>query len=155
MSLKSSYRIITLLCLSFFLLTAAAFAQEVDTSEPIVEPQAGGPQVAINVPSDGVLYNERGELVVSATLSNAGSQTVPPLDVIVVLLNDCVLTNVPQTCRFAAFGSFQSVAPNGIAPGDSLSWVFNFGPYPRLDLNRWTVIWYPISSAQGAPETDS
>jgi len=138
---------VLVLILALWALGAVALAAEADSTA--VEPDARAvPQVAINVPSDGVLYNERGELVISATLSNVGTQVVPPLDVVVVLLNDCILTSVPQTCRFAAFGSFQGVAPNGIAANNTISWAFNFGSYPRLDLSRWTVIWYPLPSAR-------
>ncbi len=147
-------KVLAMLTLTLCLCSAAVLAQGAEEITPVVEPNDAGPQVAINVPSDGVLYNERGELVVSATLSNVGNQAVPPLDVVVVLLNDCILTNVPQTCRFAAFGSFEGVAPNGISPDNSLSWVFNFGPYPRLDLERWTVIWYPVVSALATADAE-
>ena len=104
--------------------------------------EAQGPALAIEIMEDGIGYTETGELLIQAVLSNVGTSAVPPLDVTVILLNDCVLTAVPQTCRFAAFGSFDDVLSNGLAAGGSVVWTFNFGVYPQLDLSRWSVIWY-------------
>lgn len=139
-----------LLCLATLLFGAAAYAQSDDTiaAQEVEEV----PELAIDVLENGILYNERGELVIRTSLTNVGTRAVPPLNVIVVLLNDCILTNVPQTCRFAAFGSFNNVIPNGLPGGTATDWVFNFGAYPRLDLERWTVIWYPIAATPASAE---
>jgi len=66
------------------------------------------------------------------------------MDLIAIVLTDCIIGEIPQTCRFAAFGSFEGVTPDGIAPGSTVPWTFNFGPHPQVDLSRWSVIWYQV-----------
>lgn len=102
----------------------------------------GAQQVIIEVPEQGIGYSEAGELLLVTLLTNVSETTSPPLNVTAVLLNDCILPTVLQTCRFAAFGVFENVTPDGIAAGNTVQWTFNFGVYPDLDLSRWSVIWY-------------
>lgn len=113
--------------------------QSVDETAPEREAR---PQVVIEVPEEGVGYSGDGELLVVAMLTNVSDTTSKPIDVTTVLLNECIVPNVLQTCRFVAFGVFEDVTPDGIEPGATVQWTFNFGPYPELDLNRWSVIWY-------------
>jgi len=92
----------------------------------------------------GLIIDEEGNLLVIALMSNVGQQRSAPLDLIAVVLNDCILPNVPQTCRFVAFGRFPDVTPEGIGPNETVQWTFDFGPYPEVDLSRWSIIWYQV-----------
>lgn len=134
--------------LALALLCAPAAAQEagVEETQDSVEiiTEAPGATVVIEIPSDGLGYSEAGELIMVTSLTNTGTQTSPPLNLIAIVLNDCIIAELPQTCRFAAFGNFQGVTPNGIEPGNTVQWVFNFGPQIRVDLRRWSVIWYQL-----------
>ena len=130
-------RLTTIICLALVALTSSAFAQSADDVAQ---------QVIIQVPEQGIGYSEQGELLLVALLTNVSDTTSPPLDVTAVLLNDCILPNVLQTCRFVAFGVFENVTPNGIAAGNTVQWTFNFGVYPDLDLSRWSAIWYQAPS---------
>lgn len=141
-----------LLVLALF--CAPAAAQETDgdaaatpdaTSQVLGESPAA--TVLIQIPSDGLGYSEDGELIMVTSLTNTGTEISPPLNLIAIVLNDCIIAELPQTCRFAAFGNFESVTPNGIAPGNTVQWVFNFGPQIQVDLGRWSVIWYQLPSA--------
>ncbi|HLT58653.1 MAG: hypothetical protein LOD91_02620 [Limnochordales bacterium] len=136
-------------------LAAAALAQEGGSAAPqggapeepvTAEPVPDTPaQIVIEVPSQGGLgYNENGHLVVRAVLHNVGTQTAQPLDLIALVLNDCVLREVPQTCRFVAFGRFPAVGTEGIAPGTSLPITFDFGPVPDVDLSRSFILWHSV-----------
>lgn len=116
--------------------------EEPVTAEPVPDTPA---QIVIEVPSQGGLgYNENGHLVVRAVLHNVGTQTAQPLDLIALVLNDCVLREVPQTCRFVAFGRFPAVGTEGIAPGTSLPITFDFGPVPDVDLSRSFILWHSV-----------
>lgn len=136
-------RLVAVVCLALFALAVPAMAQ--DAPEELIAALQGAQQVVIEVPAQGIGYTEEGELVLIAFLTNVGEETSSSMDITAVLLNDCILPSVLQTCRFAAFGVFDSVTPDGIAPGETVQWTFNFGPYPQLDLSRWSVIWYQVA----------
>jgi len=139
-------RLSAIICLAFAALALPVGAQETGQV---------GPQVIIEVVEPGIGYNERGELLLVTALTNAGDTASTPLDVTAVVLNDCIIPSVLQTCRFAAFGVFHNVAPDGIEAGGTLQWVFNFGVYPELDLSRWSVLWYQTPAASAANQTES
>lgn len=147
-SLRRHVTIVALVCLAFFALSVGVGAQGEVASDvtQAVDPMSEEivSQVLIDIPAQGIGYSEQGELLLFATLTNIGSQLSAPLDLIAIVLNDCILPEVPQTCRFAAFGSFEQVTPNGIAAGNTVQWTFNFGINPQVDLSRWSVIWYQV-----------
>lgn len=126
-------RLTTIICLALVALAVPAFAQSADEVAQ---------QVIIEVPEQGIGYSEDGELLLVTLLTNLGDTTSPAMNVTAVLLNDCIIPNILQTCRFAAFGVFENVTPDGIEAGETVQWTFNFGQYPDLDLSRWSVIWY-------------
>lgn len=131
--------------LALFAASISASAQGAATGadgQDVVE--AIPPQIVIDVPPQGIGYTEQGELILVATLTNIGTQTSQPMDLIAIVLTDCIIGELPQTCRFAAFGSFERVTPNGIPAGTTVQWTFNFGPQPQLDLSRWSIIWYQV-----------
>ena len=101
-------------------------------------------QILINIPAQGLRFSDQGELLLTVTLTNLGNQVSSPLNLMAIVLNDCILPQIAQTCRFASFGMFEQVTPNGIPPGTTVQWTFNFGPTPQIDLNRWSVIWYQV-----------
>jgi len=130
-------------------LAAAAAAQQTPVPDIDASSEPGGvapvpAQILIEVPNQAVGYDEEGNLLVIALMSNVGQQRSAPLDLIAVVLNDCILPNVPQTCRFVAFGRFPDVTPEGIGPNETVQWTFDFGPYPEVDLSRWSIIWYQV-----------
>ena len=47
-----------------------------------------------------------------------------------MLLNDCILPSILQTCRFAAFGVFDNVMPDGIPTGAGRC---------QVDLQLWDL----------------
>lgn len=123
-------------------LAAVSLAQEATTAgAPVTEIP---PQILIQVPNQGIGYNQEGHPLVVAVMTNLGTQRSLPMDLIAIVLNDCILPDVPQTCRFAAFGSFHDVTPEGIGPGETVQWTFDFGRYPELDLSRWSIIWSQV-----------
>lgn len=145
---RAHLRIVALLTFALFALSFGAWAQEAEVGDVSQAADSAGDevfaQVLIDIPAQGLGYSQEGELLLFATLTNLGNQLSEPLDLIAVVLNDCILPDIPQTCRFAAFGSFEQVTPNGIAPGTTVQWTFNFGPNPQVDLSRWSVIWYQV-----------
>lgn len=112
--------------------------------DEIIQTEELSAQIVIDIPADGIGFNEDGDLLLFSTLSNIGTEASDPLDLIAIILTDCIVAEIPQTCRFAAFGSFEQVTPNGIMPGNTVQWTFNFGPHPQVDLSRWSVIWYQV-----------
>lgn len=145
---RLSTRLIVLL-FALVALPLAAFAQPaIDgdsatvTDQEILEEIP--PQIIIDIPPQGIGYSDEGELLLVATMTNIGTQASQPMDLIAIVLNDCIIGELPQTCRFAAFGAFEDVTPNGIPAGTTVQWTFNFGIQPQVDLSRWSVIWYQI-----------
>lgn len=136
--------VVALLCFSLLALPFGVAAQGLDTGVDLEAADAPGEEIAaqilINVADMG--YTEEGELLLFATLTNLGNQLSEPLDLVAIVLNDCILPDLPQTCRFAAFGAFEQVTPNGIAAGTTVQWTFNFGLTPQVDLSRWSILWY-------------
>ncbi|OUN00447.1 MAG: hypothetical protein BAA04_11240 [Firmicutes bacterium ZCTH02-B6] len=124
------------------IVAAGSSAQEAGTQDaPVTQVP---PQILIQVPTDGLGYDEHGNLVVVAVMTNLGTQRSSPMDLIAIVLNDCILPDIPYTCRFAGFGSFSNVTPEGIGPGESVQQSFIFGPSPDLDLSRWSIIWFQV-----------
>lgn len=143
-------RTVTLVALLLALLAMpiAAYAQS-EVSDGVSEEaqvivEEIPPQIVIDIPPQGIGYSDQGELLLVATMTNISTQASQPMDLIAIILNDCIIAEVPQTCRFAAFGAFENVTPNGIPPGTTVQWTFNFGPQLQVDLTRWSVIWYQV-----------
>jgi len=140
---RKSLMVLMGLLLTLGLAAAAAAQAPVPDTEiltPDVQPVPA--QILIQVPDDAVGFDEEGNLLVVAMMTNVGEQRSTPMDLVAVVLNDCLIQNVPQTCRFVSFGVFRDVAPQGIGPGETVQWTFDFGPAPPVDLSRWSIIWF-------------
>lgn len=123
-------------------LAAAALAQ--DAGQVPATTEESPAQLVFQVIPDGVVYDQNGNLLVRTLISNVGSQRSPSLNLLVVVLNDCILRDLPQTCRFLTMGTFEGVTPNGLAPGESIVQTLDFGPHPDIELSRWALIWYVL-----------
>src|SRR5690606_34532138 len=89
-------------------LAAAAAAQQTPVPDIDASSERGGvgpdpAQGRNEVPNQAVGYDEEGNLLVIALMSDVGQLRSATLDLIAVVLSGCILPNGPRTCRFVAF----------------------------------------------------